>query len=542
MKLASLKEGQFVETGGYYTKGDAGQAKYLIVAAQAADGWGDHTLANGTVAVLQSGDVVTLSKLGGFVSTALLDKFNEIIIDSNVTISSTLVINLNKTLHINKGVTVSVDFDGYAFNLRAGASLLGDGRIVYTVATTSGPLLMQPDGIVDYATTNFPTVGNLILQSYSDSDLQGAGITWDMTLGNGSFAQIGNLRIRSFDKSQEFTVPSGQYITSIQYGDILDIYCRATIDESGTLGQIANLHFNSLVVHPSGTDLLREYGIKTDNIKFITIDDAIFWDWDTKTNPALIKEKISLGVSTRQCNIVSPTTNQGQVTDYGTDNTVLITAAGGTLNPIESVNIPASSASYTSFNGQQDNMLVKADKVFTVTSSTVQAGTSIDRPFDMLPQNYVQFLADGTPQFLKISLGGATKVAAMGISFLDGTYPDNVSIEVWYAGATGWEVLYNSSNSKAVHSTSTNQFRGVVTDIMFRFDKATDAQGIRIPMVFAYSPDNRGRGYLDSDGFNSLYSDLQFDASAVGKGFSMIDLTLGTRHRVYLDNGVLVIV
>ena len=53
MKLATLQAGQFVETGGYYTKGDAGQAKYLIVAAQAADGYGDHTLVNGTVAVLQ---------------------------------------------------------------------------------------------------------------------------------------------------------------------------------------------------------------------------------------------------------------------------------------------------------------------------------------------------------------------------------------------------------------------------------------------------------------------------------------------------------
>ena len=64
MKLASLKEGQFVETGGYYTKGDAGQAKYLIVAAQAADGYGDHTLANGTVAVLQVSDVVTPEQVG----------------------------------------------------------------------------------------------------------------------------------------------------------------------------------------------------------------------------------------------------------------------------------------------------------------------------------------------------------------------------------------------------------------------------------------------------------------------------------------------
>ena len=64
MKLASLKEGQFVETGGYYTKGDAGQAKYLIVAAQAADGYGDHTLANGTVAVLQVGDVANVREFG----------------------------------------------------------------------------------------------------------------------------------------------------------------------------------------------------------------------------------------------------------------------------------------------------------------------------------------------------------------------------------------------------------------------------------------------------------------------------------------------
>ena len=64
MKLASLKEGQFVETGGYYTKGGAGQAKYLIVAPQAADGYGDHTLANGTVAVLQVGGKASVQQFG----------------------------------------------------------------------------------------------------------------------------------------------------------------------------------------------------------------------------------------------------------------------------------------------------------------------------------------------------------------------------------------------------------------------------------------------------------------------------------------------
>ena len=64
MKLASLKEGQFVETGGYYTKGDAGQAKYLIVAAQAVDGWGDHTLANGAVAKLVETSTMSIEAFG----------------------------------------------------------------------------------------------------------------------------------------------------------------------------------------------------------------------------------------------------------------------------------------------------------------------------------------------------------------------------------------------------------------------------------------------------------------------------------------------
>jgi len=53
LKLAKLKEGQFVDTGGYYVKGDGGAARYLIVTPQSFDGYGDHELANGNIAVLQ---------------------------------------------------------------------------------------------------------------------------------------------------------------------------------------------------------------------------------------------------------------------------------------------------------------------------------------------------------------------------------------------------------------------------------------------------------------------------------------------------------
>ena len=64
MKLATIKAGQYVETFGYYAKGDAGAARYLVVTSQVADEKGDHTLANGTVAVLQVGTEVNVKQFG----------------------------------------------------------------------------------------------------------------------------------------------------------------------------------------------------------------------------------------------------------------------------------------------------------------------------------------------------------------------------------------------------------------------------------------------------------------------------------------------
>jgi hypothetical protein len=61
MKAESLAVGETVMTRGYYTKGDGGGATYLTVAPQAFDGYGDHELANGNIAVLQhSGNITAL--------------------------------------------------------------------------------------------------------------------------------------------------------------------------------------------------------------------------------------------------------------------------------------------------------------------------------------------------------------------------------------------------------------------------------------------------------------------------------------------------
>jgi hypothetical protein len=53
MKAERLSVGQSVKTQGYHTAGDGGGATYLVATGQAVDGYGDHTLANGNVALLQ---------------------------------------------------------------------------------------------------------------------------------------------------------------------------------------------------------------------------------------------------------------------------------------------------------------------------------------------------------------------------------------------------------------------------------------------------------------------------------------------------------
>ena len=54
MKSTVLPIGKLVTTKGYYAPGDGGGADYLVAASQAVDGYGDHTLANGNVSLLQS--------------------------------------------------------------------------------------------------------------------------------------------------------------------------------------------------------------------------------------------------------------------------------------------------------------------------------------------------------------------------------------------------------------------------------------------------------------------------------------------------------
>jgi hypothetical protein len=63
-EVVTLVAGMTVQTQGYTTAGDFGEGTYLIVASQAADEVGDHTAANGTVAVLDKKAPINILQYG----------------------------------------------------------------------------------------------------------------------------------------------------------------------------------------------------------------------------------------------------------------------------------------------------------------------------------------------------------------------------------------------------------------------------------------------------------------------------------------------
>ena len=64
MKRATLNAGQTIHTKGFSSPGDGGGATYLTAGPQAVDGYGDHLLANGNVALLQVSGAVNVNLFG----------------------------------------------------------------------------------------------------------------------------------------------------------------------------------------------------------------------------------------------------------------------------------------------------------------------------------------------------------------------------------------------------------------------------------------------------------------------------------------------
>ena len=164
LKAASPAIGDLVRTKGYTTAGDGGGADYLIAVSQAVDGYGDHVLANGNVALLQV--------IGGA--------------------------NVRQFGAAGDGVTDDRAVIQAAVNIDAGSVYLPAGDYLLSLTTNvnglalSNPVRCHGDGkgvttlTIDYAATKFGTGVSVNSENVIIADM-----TVDINADNGSTVAIG---------------------------------------------------------------------------------------------------------------------------------------------------------------------------------------------------------------------------------------------------------------------------------------------------------------------------------------------------------------
>jgi len=165
MKLESLAAGVLVETKGYYAAGDGGQARYLIKTAQAVDGYGSHTLANGNVAILQHEGLVNILQFGASDLVVCHDEINAAMASdgTNVIIpGKDAVYLIGETVFAGEGKTVT--FEG-TLKATDGGFNLGTMPSIFACSTPNITLI-NPQ--LDGNRANNPSTGPGIYHNLSN--------------------------------------------------------------------------------------------------------------------------------------------------------------------------------------------------------------------------------------------------------------------------------------------------------------------------------------------------------------------------------------
>jgi hypothetical protein len=183
---AKLTAGQLVETKGYYASGDGGQARYLIAAAQAVDGFGDHELANGNVALLQKTNELFVSQYG-----AITDEST----DNTVNVQAALDAAFGKTVQNPDGAYFDLSALIFAPNVGANGFYDLEYRLNDDTSDPTKPAAGVTNERVKFQ-QNYNSVGIVNEQRFSnggfggitldvrrDVDQQGAGVGQDPQQG-----------------------------------------------------------------------------------------------------------------------------------------------------------------------------------------------------------------------------------------------------------------------------------------------------------------------------------------------------------------------
>jgi hypothetical protein len=317
MKARGYPSGMILHTSGYYSRGDGGAASYLVkTAAEAtADGdvidtYGNHTLANTNVAILQIIDRIIATQFGANPDAAEATNV--------LAFNAAFVAGDNRTVYVPSGI--------YLINavLTLSGSLIGDGQrstLIRQTDDSEGIIILESG--TDLVTireiqlnyefpSNTQTATNLFIALESHSLLVDQVFLWGGNLGlhsdQVSFTQTyRNLRIQDtttdsmrIDGDRNDTTGAGTTIVIVNlamYGGATGLRARV----------LANLEIGSIEIG-SHTD----HGINLDNVKTCSI-----------TNPHFEVNDYSAGFAKSNIFMFSSQVNVTSL--YSQDNTASVT-------------------------------------------------------------------------------------------------------------------------------------------------------------------------------------------------------------------------
>jgi hypothetical protein len=304
----SLEVDQLVSTKGYYTAGDGGHADYLVAATQSVDGYGDHSLANSNVALLQHDGVVNV-RLFGSVGDGATDDSAEIqaaidhykaLVSGGAWIGNAATTNPHNehgaTLYFPQGVyscnsslwfgsddDTGEDYDDSCKNIVA-----EPGAVIYSNAT--GKLAMDFSGVQNIRMSgltlfgdgaNTPDAGFFLARS-GDSPI-------NPSAGNHKFtdvAVIGNYNVASV----------------YNYASEINVWTNCAIKNSKAASEASVLMTSNNAREALSSEFTTTAVTEQSSYGDRFVNTDINYDVDgTGTNAAVICESVSFGPKFAQC-------------------------------------------------------------------------------------------------------------------------------------------------------------------------------------------------------------------------------------------------